>query len=380
MSALAAAANDAGVRILTLDDALRDAPAWAASAGTAIEPNLLVGPEMVGSAAGTVAPADWSVATVRTDAGTLASLAIQRTARAARLLGPTVVETFWSPYAPLGTPLVADVSPATVGGLLDAWADLGPVVRMRYQRLDGPFVRALTAAAEARGIAVEVTDVHERAILEPGLPPDRTLGPTLKGKRARDLKRLQRRLEERGAVRFETVTTPEALHDALGAHVALEDRGWKGRRRSSFAADPARLAFVRRLVGGLAAGGRVRIDRLLLDECPVASLITLNAGPRAYLWKIAIDETVGDASPGLQLAASFTMSAMEAGNWREVDSLAAPGHPLVDRLWAGRARLGTLIFPTKADHNGEAARVVMIHDGEQRLRRLVRTLRDRFGR
>lgn len=104
MSAAAAESTARGtLEIRPLREALADPSAWAALAAEAVEPNLLTGPEMVGAAAGRVEAPDWTVATVRTDAGSLAGLSVQRSARAARWIGPTVVETFWSPYAPLGT-------------------------------------------------------------------------------------------------------------------------------------------------------------------------------------------------------------------------------------------------------------------------------------
>ena len=59
-------------------------------------------------------------------------------------------------------------------------------------------------------------------------------------------------------------------------------------------------------VEALAADGHARIDRLMQNGRPLAATITLRSGTSAWFWKIAYDEEVARASPGVQLTLDVT--------------------------------------------------------------------------
>ena len=63
-------------------------------------------------------------------------------------------------------------------------------------------------------------------------------------------------------------------------------------------------------VGALAAEGKARVDRLLLDGRPIAAAVTLRSGETAWTWKIAYDESHARASPGVQLMHDLTESLL----------------------------------------------------------------------
>ncbi|WP_181701395.1 GNAT family N-acetyltransferase [Chthonobacter albigriseus] len=353
--------------------------AWRELMDVSSEPNVFAGPEMIGAAAGSVAPDDWQIA-VAGSGDRFEAVAPFRTMRAVPLIGPPVIETFWSDFGPVGTPLLRNASPALVGRLIDVLGRCGSVVRMRYQRLDGPFVAALTAATEQRGIALEVTDVHERAQLVSSTDPEEALGPALKSKRRKELARLHRRLGDHGPVSHAVATAPSDVTAALEDYIRIEHAGWKGEGGSSFAAEETRRRFARAFVSARAAAGAVRIDTLSVAEKPIASLITHRTGDTAYLWKIAYDEAFAAYSPGVQIVRLATEDFLADPTLQNVDSLATADHPMINRLWAGRLRMGTLIFATTASANRQAARVTAIHDAHVRLRAAARSLRDRIRR
>jgi hypothetical protein len=92
----------------------------------------------------------------------------------------------------------------------------------------------------------------------------------------------------------------------------------------------------------LAEAGKLRFWKLALDGRPVAMLFAVVEGARGWLGKIAYDERLARFSPGVLLVLQATRSIFEEG-LVEVDSCAIPGHPMIDRLWAGRIALADVL-------------------------------------
>ncbi|MBP0575240.1 GNAT family N-acetyltransferase, partial [Mycobacterium tuberculosis] len=79
--------------------------------------------------------------------------------------------------------------------------------------------------------------------------------------------------------------------------IALEARGWKGRRATALLYDDRGRAFSEAVVGALAARGAVTIDRLMVGDRTVAGLISFRLARRAWIWKTAYDEDFARHSP-----------------------------------------------------------------------------------
>lgn len=373
--------SEAGrARIRPLAAALADSAAWRALARDSIVPNVFHDPAMLAAAAGRIAPADWLVAEVSDSDGRLDALAVLRAARVAPMIGPRFADGFWSHFGPRGTVLLRRGAPNAAGRLLDAIAEIAPVVRFGYMALDDAVGMALVEAAEARGGRAVTLGVHERAMLDLAASIEVALGPGLKGRRLRELGRQDRRLYEAGSVRHMVAATPAEIADALKAFAVLEHAGWKGRAGTSLAAVPERLAFARSLAAALAAEDRIRIDRLLLDGRTIAGLITLTAGDAGFLWKVAYDESLAPFSPGVQLVYRVTDAFRADGRLATIDSLATPSHPMMDRLWAGRLRIGTLVLATSAGAVRAAERVAWLQERVDAARAGARTVRDALTR
>ncbi|WP_181704637.1 GNAT family N-acetyltransferase [Chthonobacter rhizosphaerae] len=358
--------------------------AWDRLADEAAEPNVFTDRAMLRAAAGRVEPDDWSVIALPAigpevgpasgGARPLDALAVVRRARVLPGVGPVVTDLFASRYGPLGTPLAQPGFDA--GRLIDALAVIGPVARLPYQRLDGPFAASLARAAEGREIHLATVDAHHRAALRLADGPD-LYGPGLQGKRLKELGRLMRRLDGAGGVRHEVATTPVEVANAFSLFLALEHASWKGRGGTSLAVAPGGTAFAADLVAELARTGRVRVDLLAVAGRPVAALISFFAGVSGFIWKIAHDESHAAASPGVQLIRLVSEDWRAAGRLADVDSLATPGHPMIDRLWAGRFAMGTIILATRPGANGLAARAADLH---ARRRSLAAAARAALGR
>jgi hypothetical protein len=246
--------------------------------------------------------------------------------------------------------------------------------------MDDPVSRLLGEALAARGIRPIWLDVHERAVLDAGAPFDAAAGPGLSGKRLREMERQWRKLTGGDGAAHEVATAPGDVERALGAFLDIERSGWKGRRGTSLADAPERTAFARSFIGALSRDGRVRADVIRREGAVIAVLISLVARDRAAIWKIAHLEAYAPASPGAQLIRLATAGFIADPAIAEVDSLAAPGHPMIERLWAGRMRVGTLIFAADPAKASAAERVAALHAGVQRLRSAVKSLKSRIAR
>ena len=64
--------------------------------------------------------------------------------------------------------------------------------------------------------------------------------------------------------------------------------------------------------------------------------VELDAGGRAFFWKIAYDETLAGYSPGVLLTRALSRRLLAESRMNLVDSCAAPDHPMIDRLWPDR--------------------------------------------
>jgi CelD/BcsL family acetyltransferase involved in cellulose biosynthesis len=157
----------------------------------------------------------------------------------------------------------------------------------------------------------------------------------LEKKRRKEWARQQRRLAERG--RLQTRLAEGA--DGVERFLALEARGWKGARGTALAADPHRLRFARAMLGAFAERGRLQIHELALDDSAIAIGVVLRDGSRAFYWKTAYDEELGEFSPGVQLTLALSRRLEREPGLALIDSCALQDHPMIDRIWPGRIDL-----------------------------------------
>ena len=145
----------------------------------------------------------------------------------------------------------------------------------------------LRTRAILTGRQLQLFDVHERAILSGGEEGAAAMRHSLSVKKVKELRRQRRRLEGAGKLAFRTARTPLEVRDATEQFLALEARGWKGRRGTALLGDPALTTITRTMTRLLARDGKCRVLTLELDSEPVAAGILLESGGYAYLWKIA---------------------------------------------------------------------------------------------
>jgi CelD/BcsL family acetyltransferase involved in cellulose biosynthesis len=321
---------------------------WHALARRAVEPNVFYEPAFALAAAPALGP----------DAGAV----VVRTVESSRLIGlfPCRIEARrygvrlpvlagWThPYGPLGTPLVdGEALHAANAAFLDHVAEdpaLPKLLLMSYLVEDGPVAVALTDAIAQRGGRADRFGRHQRALLAPGDDRAGYLDAALGRKKRKDLTRQRRRLDESGGVMLSLAREPAEVAHALADFFALESRGWKGTAGTAAAQTAPVRQFMEEAVAGLAEQGQASVARLLHDGRPIAAGVLLSSGRGGWFWKIAYDENVARASPGVQLTLDLSEAVLNDSAIDWCDSCATAGHAMIDSLWRERRPMADLLI------------------------------------
>ena len=247
------------------------------------------------------------------------------------------------PYGPLGVPLIEREAAEPV---IAAWlahlagdAALPGFLLLPFLPEDGAFATMLDTIVRRAQMPAADFNRWRRALLEPSGDRSLYLEQALGHRRQKELRRQWRRLSETGAVLLTAATEPVAVAAAIGDFFALEADGWKGRAGTAAADHDDLHRFMRAAVRGLAAEGKVSINRILVDGRAIAATITLRSGRGAWFWKIAYDETFAHFSPGVMLTVALTGELLEEETIERTDSCATANHPMIDRLWRERLAL-----------------------------------------
>jgi CelD/BcsL family acetyltransferase involved in cellulose biosynthesis len=246
-------------------------------------------------------------------------------------------------YAPLGTPLVErEAAEPVIAAWLDHLADnpeLPGLLLLPFLPADGPFAAALDAILRRAQMPAADFNRHRRAQLAPRenrmLYVERTLGQH----KHKELRRSVRRLGDVGAILFTTATEPAPVAAALQDFLTLESRGWKGQAGTAALFHDDVRDFMAAAITGLAADGKVAVNRILIDGRAIAATITLRSADTAWFWKIVYDEDFAAYSPGVILTLAVTEELLDETAIARTDSCAVANHPMIDHLWRERLAL-----------------------------------------
>ena len=251
----------------------------------------------------------------------------------------------------LGTPLVdRDHAPLAIAAFLD-WiarqSSRAGGVLLPFITEDGPTAAAIRTVAEATGRSIRRFGEHQRAVLRSGATLDQTLGRAMSGKKVKELRRLRRRLEERGTVEIVRHGDPRGVRDATELFLALEAKGWKGRNGSAFLDNANAATFLRTVTRSLAQLGECSVDVMTVAGSTAGVGIVLGDAARSFYWKTTFDEELSSYSPGVQLTLEMSSRQLEAGV-AETDSCAIADHPMIDRLWPDRLAVADWFVEARA--------------------------------
>ena len=247
------------------------------------------------------------------------------------------------PYAPLGTPLVErEAAEPVIAAWLAHLADdpeLPGLVLLPFLPADGPFALVLDAIVRRAQMPVADFNTHQRAQLVPDDDRPFYVERTLGQHKHKELRRYVRRLGDIGALLFTTATEPETVAGAIEDFFKLEMRGWKGEAGTAASLHDDVRNFITTAVDGLAAEGKVAINRIFIDGSAIAVTITLRSADTAWFWKTVYDEKFAQHSPGVVLTFAVTEDLVEDTTLVRTDSCAAANHPMIDHIWRERLTL-----------------------------------------
>jgi Tfp pilus assembly protein PilF/CelD/BcsL family acetyltransferase involved in cellulose biosynthesis len=273
-----------------------------------------------------------------------------------RLPGP-VLQVWHSHHAAIGTPLIdRDTGALVLQTIFDhilASATLPNIILFPHIQEDGPFAVLLRRIIASRGDQIAMYGRYKRALFKPCENRDTYIETALSGKRRKKLRWQWRQLGESGRVETATTTESTVIHKALSDYFAIEASGWKGRAGTAAARKPKMKLYIEQVLSKLATEGKVRIDRLLIGDRPIAASILLLSGGVGWLWKIAFDEAYARFSPGFFNVLNLTEALLTDRSVISVDSSTIPDHPLLDRLWLERLAVGHCMVGLGPDANAK---------------------------
>ncbi|KZM50975.1 GNAT family N-acetyltransferase [Labrenzia sp. OB1] len=296
-----------------------------------------------------------------------------------RRLGLTfAAATVWATdYSPLGTPLMhPQAGPDAVAAFLKGAAGSGALLAIPYLPLASQTASHLCGTNAVR---ITVTAQEKRSGHDAGPKGQEQLQAAFSGKRRKEMRRLLRRLGDEHELSFESLTG-QAVPAAFDAFLRLEASGWKGRSGTALSSRPQTEAFSRSAIANLAAGDGVRIDQLKVGDTLVAALVLIQDRGRVFSWKIAFDENRARFSPGAQITLHALRENLDMPGFKGADSLAVPGHSMIEPLWRGRVETATLLASLGTVGHLKAVLGDADLNAKRALRRSLRAVKKRLGR
>jgi CelD/BcsL family acetyltransferase involved in cellulose biosynthesis len=327
-----------------------DETEWRALSDRAIEPNAYYLPDWE-LAVNASAPGRTGASALATwgEAQLIGLMPVVSMRRAYRIPLPALVSAH--PYGTLCTPtLDRTCAEDAASQLLRTARKAGAhALILREVALDGATMKALIKAMREESLALRILNSHIRACLDATREADTLLREALGPKKLKELRRLQHRLAEHGAVSFEVARSPREISSAIESFLTLEASGWKGKRGTALMQVEGDAAFIRRATKALAERSQCEIVTLRAGETPVASGIVLRHQSRAFFFKLGVDERFAKFSPGVQLTLELTRHLCVDETIASADSTASPDHPMINPIWRGRFAIGDVLIPLRAN-------------------------------
>lgn len=352
----------------------------------AMEPNIFFSARLLAPAMPRVEDKQVRFALIRDDNGMRSRLRLLMPFTVERpgfSVGASIIRTWANPFGPLGTPLAdAEDAAETIDNLFEVLArpetKLPSVLVLPDIRLNGRFAQLAKAVAIARDLSVATTDTFRRPMLESYLDGDAYLKQAVSAHHVREMRRQWRKLEKLGTLTYNVARQPEEVRLRMEEFLALEAKGWKGKKRSALINDRYRAAFAREAITNLAEIDAVRIHTIDLDGRAIASLVVFLMAGEAYTWKTAYDEGFGDYSPGKLLIMKLTDWHLDDANILRTDSCAVPDHPIMSRFWEEREDMGSLVIGLTRNSDRDVRQVAAQLHLYRNTRNIARILREKI--
>ncbi|HVP06478.1 MAG TPA: GNAT family N-acetyltransferase, partial [Candidatus Acidoferrum sp.] len=149
---------------------------------------------------------------------------------------------------------------------------------------------------------------------------DEYLG-TLSSNFARNVRRLNNKINTIGEPEFLFFTSDEIRDEHLEWFMKLEVSGWKGERGTAISQSPQLIAFYRSLISRMRARGWAEWHFLTVDGEPFAGHLAARIGRELVLLKIAYDDAHSSYGPGTILMSGLFERTFAAGDIDEINCL-----------------------------------------------------------
>ncbi len=346
------------VVIRDLAELERYVPAWEDLAAAALEPNVFYEPWMLIPALRSFgADKDWRVVLIFADGLSpwpepplLCGFFPLERSRRYRGLPVGALSLLRHVHCYLNTPLLRAECPHEALAAFFDWlaASSGdpPLLEFRTITGDGLFAQRLIDQFNDRTSCTFVSECFTRPLLLPMADGDTYLRAALSGKHLKRLRRLERRLSERGRLEYVALERGGDLNGWIERFLRLEASGWKGREGTALTCSEAGQAFFVSAATGAFLRDRLMMLALRLDGRPVAMLVNFLAGEGAFAFKSAFDEDYAHFSPGvlLEVEGIRRLHAMPGVQW--MDYCTASNDFLFDRLCPDRRMIKTVLTAT----------------------------------
>lgn len=142
-----------------------------------------------------------------------------------------------------------------------------------------------------------------------------------RGKNLRhNIKRQHNKLSREGIVmRFEAVTEPDRMADAVDDYAGLEMSGWKGQEGSAVQPDDHQGRFYKKMLRGFAEQGEAVVYRYFFQDELVSSDICLLRDGELIILKTAYDESRKGISPSQLMRFDAFRVAFDDGTVKKVE-------------------------------------------------------------
>jgi hypothetical protein len=209
-------------------------------------------------------------------------------------------------------------------------------------RGDGPFHQALVDVSNELGLMSWVSESHTRGLLRKRLGANEPNALDVPGELRRILRRKERRLNERGALKHVVLGPDGDVSRWIEEFVSLEARGWKGEGGSALASSAADRRYFAGIVDSAFRRGRLLMTGIDFDGRPIARRCGFTAGEGSFAFKTAYDEEFARFSPGVMLEVDNLKQFYALPELRWMDSCTASDNFTINRLWNDRITIQSL--------------------------------------
>jgi hypothetical protein len=211
---------------------------------------------------------------------------------------------------------------------------------------NGPHAALLAEISMEFGASWHPNDACNRAVFKPSEGGESYLKANLPARRLKEMRRLSRRLEEKGKVHWKATFGFDVEEAAIERFLDCEHQGWKGAKRTSLRSEASHENFFREMIHRFRERGQLFFIELSVGNQIIASNVNLISGGAGFAFKISYDPDFAKFAPGLLNEYEFIRRAPDLPRpLFYVDSGAVEGS-FIDQLWVGRRALESGVLGT----------------------------------